>query len=203
MFLFTAGHGMATLLLVILVPGLLPPPLVPLGLGLHKSMEMASSSLSQTLAGLWLDWTDDAAVSERMEQEAYEAGEGLLRIFWFINILQLGCIFLLWRFEARRRQFREDGLVIQAEEYEQLPMSAVSYDTPSETLYDDDQSDEGREDEDDIKRQAVEPDGLAGSAAALALDDRERRRGKWAFRASLGFIAIVWVVFLVSAWSRL
>lgn len=208
MFLFATGHGMATLLLVILVARLLPSSLIPLGLGLHKSMEMASSSLSQTLAGLWLDWTKHDDSSERNETEgAYQAGEGLLRIFWTINILQLSCVILLWRFEGRRRKRAAERAV----EYERLPMSTVSEgegdETDPEVLEEEDEpldvsSLDDTEEEDEVKRKAPGLEQVA-VGSALALDDAERRRGKVFFRTSLGFIAFVWAVFLASAWSRL
>lgn len=220
---------MATLLLVILVPRLLPPQYIPLGLGLHKSMEMASSSLSQTLAGLWLDWSkktgtidDNDDNDDQVDGDEYGAGEGLLRVFWMINILQLGCIFLLWRFEARRRRRANDQRV-EAEEYEQLPMEGVN-----EASYDDDEEDEDNETEhDDLNSSAggspltkrVGEEELGGTveeakigsgrppdnetSSALVADDNERRRARRYLFISLGFIVLVWVLFLVSAWSRL
>lgn len=199
---------MATLLLVILVPRLLPAAYIPLGLGLHKSMEMASSSLSQTLAGLWLDWTRKTADDE---DDEYEAGEGLLRIFWIINILQLGCILLLWRFEGHRRRSHSftlgDDRIERAEEYEQLPLSDVS-DGPSSPLTeyasrrlsaDDDDNDDIKPVLDPVPDSApeVEP------CSALASTEGERQRSRVYFYISLLFIAFVWIVFLGSAWSRL
>lgn len=215
---------MATLLLVILIPRLLPPQYIPLGLGLHKSMEMASSSLSQTLAGLWLDWTKKTADDE---DDEYEAGEGLLRLFWAINILQVGCIVLLWKFEARRRARVDQSRIARAEEYEQLPMASVS--DISNSAYDDDDEEDEEEDqdrdrdlnkvtsdtEDDVNGESgydsQDPEGEVKQSrprpqemsSALALDDQERRRGRRYLYTSLGFIGVVWVVFLASAWSRL
>lgn len=213
---------MATLLLVILIPRLLPPQYIPLGLGIHKSMEMASSSLSQTLGGLWLDWSKDT-ITEDDEGDEYEAGEGLLRVFWMINIFQLGCIFLLWRFEARRRLMADERR-LGVEEYEQLPMEGVG----EESVYEDEDNIEGGSEDDPnsvwaggspgLKRITTEePDDTEeeskiGSgprpqsreaSSAVAADDNERRRARWYLFISLGFIGVVWTVFLVSAWSRL
>lgn len=212
MILFSAGHGTATLLLVILVARLLPPGYVPLGLGIHKSMEMASSSLSQTLAGLWLDWTRKTADGE---QDEYKAGEGLLRIFWLINLLQLGCMMFLWRLEKKRRVSLRDSIE-KAEEYEQLPMSDVESPDVFERNHDyndtrsESDGEDGRSQSSELEREErlAKPEGpntpeVTEVSSALARDDAERRRGRVCFYASLSMIALVWVVFLISAWSRL
>ncbi|EIW68617.1 hypothetical protein TREMEDRAFT_69096 [Tremella mesenterica DSM 1558] len=183
MILFAMGHGMATLLMVIVVPRLLPPALVPLGLGLHKSLEMASSSLSQTLSGLWLDHARGAD-----EEEAeYQAGSSLLRVYWTINILQFICALFLWRLERKKR--REGGVEI-AEEYEQLPSS-----DPVE------EGSEGEEQEGRVNK--VPLIRVDGPSSALVHSEGERRRARWGFGASLGFIGVVWLVFMTTAWSRL
>lgn len=216
MILFSAGHGIATLLLVILVARLLPPAYVPLGLGIHKSMETASSSLSQTLAGLWLDWT-------KQTSDEFAAGEGLLRIFWLINLLQLGCMLFLWRLEKKRRVSLSSASIERAEEYEQLPMSDVEspdvferdhdYGDHADEISDDDEetrwnyNDHGDEEQVDERRLA-KPEGpntpeISEVSSALARDDAERWRGRFFFLISLAMIAVVWIVFLASAWSRL
>jgi hypothetical protein len=107
MILYALGNGSATLLLVILIPRILPPRLVPLGLGLHKSMEMASSTLVQTLSGVWLD---------HGQKGGFRAGEVLLRVFWVANALQLLTAIILWRLERSRRK---------ALMYEALPLDEV------------------------------------------------------------------------------
>ena len=223
MVLFALGHGMSTLLLVIVVPRLLPPHLIPLGLGLHKSMEMAASSLSQTLAGLWLDSVKDASEDDGSTGsggKVYDAGGGLLRVFWIINILQLLVALYLWKLEERRR--RRASTVAAAEEYEQLPgevagASGLARFTSSEDRHGhghrerdevdslDDAAasiDDEAEDEEEIKEVSVRP--IEGPPrSALAADEAEKRRGKRGFMASLGFIALVWMVFMTTAWSRL
>lgn len=197
---------MASLLMVILVPRLLPPGYIPLGLGLHKSLEMASTSLSQTLAGLWLDWTKKTA--DDVDDE-YVAGEGLLRMFWAINILQFGCILLLWRFEAKRRASLERGF--SAEEYEQLPMEGVGDESDHDSEDDLDLSHDSIPNRDQPTHAELEPaEGLKlaprrrqQTSSAIAADENERRRGRYYLLASLGYICVVWLVFLASAWSRL
>lgn len=158
---------MATLLMVILVPRFLPSSLVPLGLGLHKSMEMASSSLSQTLSGMWLDGQEDSV----------SGGEGLLRIFWTINVLQLGCAVGLWLMEERKRK-----LSSLAEEYESLPLGDIG---------------------DELEREEQKVLHRSEPSSALASSDAESRRSKIFFRSALGFVVIVWVVFLADAWNEL
>lgn len=113
---------MVTLLMVILVPKILPLNLVPLGLGLHKSMEMASTATSQTLSGIWLDSAREGAG----EAARFEVGASLLRSYWTINVLQLVCAVTLWRLEERRRARGNDGIDLSgAEEYEALPLSTI------------------------------------------------------------------------------
>ena len=188
MVLFAFGHGMITLLMVILVPRIVPMHLVPLGLGLHKSMEMASTTTSQTLSGLWLD-------SAQGVPENTAAGTGLLRFYWTTNALQLGCAILLWRLEEWRRarpEGPEDGVDLsKAEEYEVLPM----------TTLEDNMSDA----DEDVQKPP--PDLLlslaSGPTSALAKSDRERRRGRYLLVLSLGWIGLAWVVFLGTAWVRL
>jgi hypothetical protein len=94
--------------MVIVVPRILPTHLVPLGLGIHKSMEMASSTIMQTLSGVWLDH-DEISQS----RGGYEAGAALLRVFWVINLLQLGCVVWLYWLERKRRS---------VEVYQSVPM---------------------------------------------------------------------------------
>ena len=225
MVLFALGHGMSTLLLVIVVPRLLPRHLIPLGLGLHKSMEMAASSLSQTLAGLWLDSAKDAGEdggSTGSGGKVYDTGGGLLRVFWIINILQLLVALYLWKLEETRR--RRASTIAAAEEYEQLPgeaagASGLARFTSSEDRLglgpghgprerdevdslDDVAPSISDEEEEEMKEVSMRP--IEGPPrSALAADEAEKRRGKRGFMASLGFIALVWIVFMTTAWSRL
>lgn len=246
---------MSTLLLVLLVPRFLPPTYVPLGLGLHKSMEMASSAMSQTLAGVWLDHAKEADSDEGREGGGGEedagqetATKGLLRAWLLINVLQLVCVYALWCFEKRRRSAREtgsgseggtrrvggeegkaSGRRYEAEEYERLPLN----DLPALDSSDDDDSDF---DDEHVRRSKLKmPSGAAGSRAggargasvqgsdperqqqglqaaagpesgpssALARTNAERRRSKMFLVSSLGWIGLVWVVFLVDAYLDL
>jgi hypothetical protein len=155
MTLFALGNGMSTLLMVILVPRLLPRRLVPLGLGLHKSMEMASSSMTQTLAGLWLD--------HARGQGEFTAGQRLIAAFWGINTMQLACGGVLWAMTRGTRS-----------QYEPIPISL------------DDQEERPGE-----------------TSIGLATTPREKRRSKGFFAGSLGYIGLVWAVFLGTAWSKL
>lgn len=189
--------------MVILVPKILPPHLVPLGLGLHKSMEMASSSLSQTLAGLWLDRAKpDSAVGPDAETDLKSAGRSLIVIWWLVNVCQLACAFWLYRIEGKRRAAVEKQLV--KEEYERLPLSDVS---------DDSLVDEGDR-HGEVGGSYFPPDptpptttnetrdtptGMSG----LAQSEAEKWRSKIALCGCLGWIALVWTVFLGTAWSRL
>jgi hypothetical protein len=167
-----------------------------------------------------LDWTKQTA-------DEFAAGEGLLRIFWLINLFQLGCMLFLWRLEKKRRvSLRASASIERAEEYEQLPMSDVESpdvfernqeygDTPNEesdseemTRRRDINDDESTDDEEDEEERMAKPEGpntpeVSEVSSALARDDGERRRGRVFFFVSLGMIAVVWIVFLASAWSRL
>ena len=186
MILFTLGYGMATLLMVILVPKILPQHLVPLGLGLHKSMEMASTVTSQTSAGLWLD-------SARLEEgETGRIRAGLLSSYWVISALQLSCAVIFLRFERRRRDESDDGIELsKAEEYEVLPMNTM----------------DGEEevDSEEVLRKPLSRAVLpsAGPTSALAKSDAERRRGTFFFLGSVGWIVVAWLIFLRTAWTRL
>lgn len=192
--LFALGHGMATLLMVILVPRFLPPEIVPLGLGLHKSVEMASSAMSQTVSGMWLD---------RAKGKAENGGEGLLRAFWGINLAQLGCAGWLWLLEARRRKsMGGDGDEDEGKDYERLPMNDLPP-LDSESDSDDEFTYQGRMKS--VEKDPVEDIGEANPipSSALARDDQEKSRSKVFLGMSLGWIGLVWVVFLVDAYMDL
>ena len=237
---------MSTLLLVLLVPRFLPPTYVPLGLGLHKSMEMASSAMSQTLAGVWLDHGRAAVMpggaarggeggSEGGEGGAGEQGavKGLLRAWLMINVLQLGCVYVLWRFE-RERRVQANGVTgddaskkrDEAEEYERLPLNdlpvldssdddsdyedvqrAKAKDVASRPGFTNTRTDlaAGRGVEGIPHRDQAEQDEMLRHApsSALARTDAERGRSKVFLLASLGWIGLVWVVFLVDAYLDL
>ncbi|KAG8810684.1 hypothetical protein FRC17_002834 [Serendipita sp. 399] len=100
---FSGGHGFSTLLLVILVPHLLPLSHVSTGLGAHKSIEKAGSTISQTLAGLILDLkgrkhdpsSDKTSIFEG--ENSLQSIQRLLVIFFVINIIQFLGTLLLWR----------------------------------------------------------------------------------------------------------
>lgn len=190
MIIYTLGYGMVTLLMVILVPKFLPPHLVPLGLGLHKSMEMASTSTSQTLAGLWLDHA--RVVQTGVSQ--VRAGAGLLRTYWFINILQLACAISLSRLEKRRRPSTDGQPSLgNAEEYEALPMASQD-------------EEEDRDMEEEVRKPHPPVTGRhpdLGLSGALAKSGAERSRGKWFFIGSLAWVGVAWLVFLGTAWARL
>ncbi|GMK53678.1 hypothetical protein CspeluHIS016_0102640 [Cutaneotrichosporon spelunceum] len=175
------GHGASTLLLVVMIPRMMPVILVPLGLGLHKSLETAASSASQTLSGLWLDLAKD----RRGESGA---AEGLVLIYAAINVVQFISAVVLWRFERRRRLAAKHAAWEEYAEYEQLPMD----------------DDEGSDDEyaDALARIAakIEEDG---PQSGLARNDAERKRSRAFFIAGLGFIICVWTLWIVTAWKKL
>lgn len=198
--LFTCGIGMSPLLMVILVPKLLPPHLVPLGLGLHKSMEMASSSLSQTLAGLWLD---RAKAGPESQQDVKTAGRSLIGIWWLLNLGQLACTFWLYWYESKRRALLEDHKTREA--YERLPMSDVSGDSDSE----DENCDNGQPTPQTAYRQPAEGANVFvvhlsdQDMTGLARSEAERTRSRFALYGCLVWILVVWTIFLGTAWSRL
>lgn len=203
------GHGASPLLLVILVPRILPSSLVPLGLGIHKAVEVAASTVTQTTAGLWLDF-------EQESRGKKWAVHSLLIIFAALNVVQIGQLLGLWKFESVRRHqiSRKRARVIEAVRYERLPMA------PSEAEEDDssdeyDSDDEGTAIQDVFladeplaqRRPAQDPDPLPISIddpqSGLARTGAERRRGKLAFKTALGFIAFVWIEFIITAWRKL
>lgn len=179
------GHGASTLLLVVMIPRIMPVGLVPLGLGLHKALETAASSASQTLAGLWLDFA-----KERRGESG--AAEGLLLIYAALNAVQLVSSVALWRFERRRRHAAKHRAWEEYAEYEELPMD------DDEATSDDDVR------QDDARARAVAAKiRQDGPQSGLARSDAERRRGRACFFAGLGFIACVWTLWIVTAWQKL
>ncbi|BEI83248.1 hypothetical protein CcaverHIS002_0311160 [Cutaneotrichosporon cavernicola] len=179
------GHGASTLLLVVMIPRMMPVTLVPLGLGLHKSLETAASSASQTLAGLWLDFA-----KERRGESG--AAEGLLLIYAAINVVQLISSVVLWRFERKRRLAAKHAAWEEYTEYEQLPMDEDE----------DPVSDEDEEHADARARIAAKIEEN-GPQSGLARNDKERKRGRGFFIAGLGFIGCVWTLWIVTAWKKL
>lgn len=211
------GHGASPLLLVVMVARILPVALVPLGLGMHKAMESAASTASQTLAGLWLDWAKD----HRGGQD--NAAHGLLVIFAVVNVLQILSAGGLWKFESARRtalSHRPSGLHDHADEYERLPLAADAEQggagglglraaaSARSSLSDDDYENDSNDDDapfassfDDClpaaKGEVEEPQ------TGLARTDAERARGKTSFRICLCFLVSVWVLFIATAWRKL
>lgn len=195
------GHGASTLLLVVMIPRIMPVTLVPLGLGLHKALETAASSGSQTLAGLWLDFA-----KERKGEDG--AAEGLLVIYAVINVIQLLSSVVLWRFERARRHAAAHRAYEYAEEYEELPMDeseAEDYGSDS----DDEADGEMEADAGESRRQAALRRAVSrklaeeGPQSGLARTDAERARGRASFYAGLGFIGAVWTLWIVVAWKKL
>lgn len=190
------GHGASTLLLVVMIPRIMPVSLVPLGLGLHKALETAASSGSQTLAGLWLDFA-----KERKGESG--AAEGLLVIYAVINVIQLVSAVALWRFESARRHAAKHRAYEYAEEYEELPMDE------SDAEYEDSESDVDEDDVGDRRRQAALRLAVSrklaeeGPQSGLARTDAERARGRASFVAGLCFIGSVWALWIVTAWKKL
>ena len=177
---------MVTLLMVILVARLLPPHLVPLGLGIHKSMEMTSTSTSQTLSGIWLDSTWDANDAN----SRYRTDAILLRAYWGINVFQLACAVLLWRFEHYRRFSNASG-VNDVREYEYLPMETG--DPEDERL--------SRPQQHKYSAQPAEEGNTYRSGVAET--SAEMTRSIHFFKGSLGWIAVAWMIFLGTAWTKL
>jgi hypothetical protein len=199
MILFALGHGMSTLLMVILIPRFLPSELVPLGLGLHKSIETASSAMSQTLSGIWLD----AAKKGAEDGSGARGAGGLLGMFWFINILQLGCAVCLWILEGRRRGHATSDTVA-AEQYARLPLNDLpSLDSDSEAEAENIWAPVRRRRSagDDGKR--VPEEDVYTPSSALADGESEKRRSKVFLGMSLVWIGLVWVLFLVDAYIDL
>lgn len=202
------GHGASPLLLVILVPRILPSSLVPLGLGIHKAVEVAASTATQTTAGLWLDY-------EQESRGKKWAVHSLLVIFAALNVLQIGQLLGLWKFEAiRRGQInRKRARMFEARRYERLPLSPNEEEPEdSSEEYDSDDTttiqDVFLEDEPlTLARRNNSPDPLPitidDPQSGLARTDAERHRGKVAFSTSLGFIAFVWIEFIITAWRKL
>ncbi|KLT39988.1 MFS general substrate transporter [Cutaneotrichosporon oleaginosum] len=181
------GHGASTLLLVVMIPRIMPVALVPLGLGLHKALETAASSASQTLAGLWLDYA-----KERRGESG--AAEGLLLIYAAINAVQLISSIALWRFERRRRLAAKHAAWEEYAEYEELPME------------DDDglTSDEDEPLVEDPRARAIAAKIKEdGPQSGLARSEAERKRGRKFFFCGLGFIGCVWTLWIVTAWRKL
>lgn len=185
---------MSTLCMVILVPRFLPSELIPLGLGLHKSMETASSAMSQTVSGIWLDAARAGADS------GARGVQGLLGMFWFINILQLGCAIWLWILEGRRRGHVSDEDVVAAEQYEPLSMNDLpSLDSDSENEAEHTWA-PGR------RRSHVEEVKVVERitpSSALADGFWEKWRSKLFLGMSIAWIALVWIVFLVDVYIDL
>lgn len=194
---WSLGHGASPLLLVVLAARILPVDLVPLGLGMHKALETAASTGTQTIAGLYLDYAKDThGGSDNDSDEA--AAHSLLLIFAALNVAQLLGAALLWKFEHMRRHAPARGLTAAyANEYERLPLddderrihphvSSVDSDTESidfpgiELLDDDD-----------------------GPSSGLARTDAERRRARISFKLCLAFIASVWILFFAVVWAKL
>ena len=178
MIFFALGHGSATLLFVIVVPRILPAHLVPIGLGIHKSMEMAASSFSQTVSGLWLDHARATTGSGQA------GGEGLLRTFWAINLLQLLCAVGLWRFEARRR-----GQMERSSDGEYVPVSTLDQGPEEYELADDAELDM-------VKKPHHRQEPIR---SAVAASPSETARGRISFMACCCLVALVWALFLVVA----
>lgn len=121
---------------------------------------MASSALSQTLAGVWLDRVrvdpgnnsvgageSESGQGEDDGSENAQAVAGLIRAFWVINVLQFICVLVLWKFESVRRRDNASGgegatggMVLAAEQYERLPLNDLPpLDSDDEDdVYDDD-----------------------------------------------------------------
>lgn len=106
MLAFSGGHGFSTLLLVILVPHILPLSHVSTGLGAHKSIEKAGSTISQTLAGLILDLKGKKHTTESNKPgfdstapspNSLRSIQILLFVFFIINVIQFGGTLILWR----------------------------------------------------------------------------------------------------------
>jgi hypothetical protein len=188
MTLFTMGNGMSTLLMVILVPRMLPPELVPLGLGLHKSLESASASVAQTLAGIYLDHARGA-------HGEFQAGQGLLTGFWVVNCLQLACAGMLWVIEKRKRA--QINIAVQ---YEELPRLSIDRIDEEQEVEGDLDLDENLElDEDNEPELPSE----AKVEKVSAITDREKRRSKTCFGSAIAWVGISWVLFMGTAWSKL
>lgn len=187
------GHGASPLLLVVMVARILPVALVPLGLGLHKALEVSASTSSQTLSGLWLDWAKGKGGADGSDNDkgADSAAQSLLVIYAGINIIQAAIALGLWRFESNRRHAM--GRLSAHDEYEQLPLDESGDEWDGER--------DGDDDDDDTPRPHPKPE--ASHESGLARTDAERARGRLCFRASLVFTALVWVLWIATAVKKL
>lgn len=162
---------------------------------MHKAMETAAATLCQTLAGLWLDFAKDAHGEEEKRGEE-RAAHSLLVILAAVNVIQFAGAVGLWRFEAYRRHTLADNPVDHADEYERLPLSDELGVLDEEELDEHDDR-EGREPEVKWDDEMAEPQsGLARSSA-------EKIRSIVSFKLCLAFIAVVWIMFFATAWSKL
>ncbi|KAL7411643.1 major facilitator superfamily domain-containing protein [Mrakia frigida] len=124
MIAFGGGHGFATLLLVLVVPGLVEKEWVSTALGAHKSMESAATTLTQTLSGLLLDASPKIHLPTFPKPTPPSNSSSilvvppssppqdippdttsthlLLLLFLLLNVLQLATTIFLWRTASSR-----------------------------------------------------------------------------------------------------
>lgn len=148
---------------------------------------MSASTLTQTLAGLWLDHHVDENETNDVDKSTL-AGGILLRVFLWINVVQVGCAAVMWMMERRRRlsgHAARPGSRIEAEAYERLPLDDIESPEPYEGI---------------LPRSEEVEDELE---AFLAQSNGEVKRGRIFFYLALGFVVFVWLTFLGTAWARL
>ncbi|KZT54379.1 MFS general substrate transporter, partial [Calocera cornea HHB12733] len=177
---FGAGHGFATLLLVIIVPHLVPIKYVSSALGVHKSLEQTGSTISQTLAGLLLDSTRSSAPHTGTGTDTpnnLHAISWLLRAFWLINVLQLLGALGLWRMQVvRDRAIALDAGNAKASVKRAGRGNAKGYMA--------------------LPRRSSRGHMMARSRA-------ERRRGTSFMLLGAAAILVAWALFMVVAWWKL
>ncbi len=206
--------------MVILIPCLVSQEFVSTGLGLHKSMEMSSSTLSQTLSGVFLDWdTREVLHPHPVMQQRVEtkdsanirASRALLGAFLTINILQL-LVAIALRYLYRQQEKRPDA---QRNSYEPLAMSPMS--SPMATLHHFMPTSTNRDGSDvflidssnprksmspsDVQRSQFEDAELNEELAGTDMPDGPAgghlvaAGGRWCLGFVVGYIGLVWTVF--------
>jgi len=208
------GHGFSTLLLVLVVPGIVTSRYIPLALGAHKSIEMAGSTLSSTIAG----WLLDAHPKKQPESPPptptstdpipLDGGStwNVFLGFLFANIVQLAVV--LWLRRADIRRYKRGGGAGGAHGRfisQILPFTVSNQDV-------DQQNDELAVSEpllgpsSSFSREMApmgRRDGRFSShhrsfSALVKRDTSAARRGRLCLFAYIGVVCLVWIIF---AWT--
>ncbi|KZP30883.1 MFS general substrate transporter [Athelia psychrophila] len=113
---FGVGHGFSTLLLVLIVPRIVPLKYVSTALGAHKSIESCGSTITQTLAGIALDFSSPSSPSSPLaaaaatDAQTQTQVQSVLNAFVVLNVLQLVGAAALLRLDRGRRAKGAQGV---------------------------------------------------------------------------------------------